>query len=108
VGMNGVTTKIKINGIEVQLFEKMYDYVRNADFSNYPDEEVDALAFPEDSAEACLPKVLVRKINLYENINLLLGKLPAKQIEKQSVELPEIIVVDGIEYTQVNYRSAKD
>ena len=57
-GMNRVTTKIDINGIEVQLFEKMYDYVRNANFSNYADEEVDGLAFPEDSAEACLPKVL--------------------------------------------------
>ena len=41
--MNGVEKKININGIEVQLFDKMYDYVRNADFSNYPDEEVDAL-----------------------------------------------------------------
>ena len=98
--MNG--EKIKINGIEVQLFEKMYDYVRNADFSNYPDEEVDALAFPEDSAEACLPKVLVRQINLYENVNFLLGRSHAKQIN-EGVELPETIVVNGVEYTQVNF-----
>jgi len=101
--MKRVTTKIDINGIEVQLFEKMYDYVRNANFSNYADEEVDALAFPEDSAEACLPKVLVRKINLYEDINFLLGKTPAKQIDKHDFEFPETIVVDGIEYTQVNF-----
>jgi hypothetical protein len=103
VGMNGVAKKIKINGIEVQLFEKMYDYVRNADFSNYPDEEVDALAFPEVSAEACLPKALVRKINLYENINVLLGRSHAKHIGKHDVELPETIIIDDIEYTQVNF-----
>jgi hypothetical protein len=83
--MNRVTKKININGIEVHIFNKMYDYVCNADFSNYPDEEVDALAFQEDFAEACLPKVLVRKINLYENVNFLLGRPHAKQKSKQSV-----------------------
>lgn len=104
--MNRVTKKIEINGIEVQLFKKMYDYVRNADFSNYPDEEVNALAFPEDSAEACLPKVLVRKINLYENINFLLGRPHTKQINA-GVELPETIVVNIVEYTQVNFGEDK-
>jgi hypothetical protein len=98
-----MTTKIDINGIEVQLFEKMYDYICNADFSNYLDEEVDASAFSESDAEACLPKVLVRKINLYENVSFLLGRPYAKQIDEQGVELPETIVVDGIEYTQVNF-----
>jgi hypothetical protein len=101
--MNRVTTKIDINGMEVHLFEKMFDYVRNANFSNYPDEEVDAIAFPEDSAEACFPKVLVRKINLYEDIEFLLGKPPAKQIDEHHFEFPETIEVDGVEYTQVNF-----
>jgi hypothetical protein len=103
MGKNRVTNKIDINGIEVQLFDKMYDYVCNTDFSNYPDEEVDALAFPKDSAEACLPKALVRKISLYEDINFLLGKLPEKQTDKHDFELPETIEVDDIEYTQVNF-----
>jgi hypothetical protein len=98
-----MTAKIDINGIEVQLFEKMYDYLYNADFSNYPDEEVDASAFSEDEAEACLPEVLVRKINLYENINFLLGKPHGKQINEEGFELPETIVIDGVEYTQVNF-----
>ena len=101
--MNRMTTKIDINGIEVQLFEKMYDYVCNANFSNYADEEVDALAFAEDSAEACLPNVLVRRVNLYEDVNFLLGKTPAKQIDEHDFEFPETIEVDGVEYTQVNF-----
>jgi hypothetical protein len=93
VGMNRVTKKIDINGIEVKLFEKMYNYVCNADFSNYPDEEVDATAFPEDSAEACPPKVLVRKINIYQDMNFLIGAV-------HDNEIPETIVFDGVEYTQ--------
>ena len=98
-----MTSKIDINGIEVQIFKKMYDYIHNADFSNYPDEEVDASAFSKDDAEACLPKVLVRKINLYENVNFLLGRPHGMKIDEQGVELPETIVVDGVEYTQVNF-----
>ena len=101
--MNRMINKIAINGIEVQIFEKMYDYVYSADFSNYPDEEVDAAAFSENDAEACLPKVLVRKINLYENVNFLLGTLHSRKPDLQGVELPETIVLDGMEYTQVNF-----
>jgi hypothetical protein len=40
MGIN-MPTYIDINGFEVQLFDKMYNYVCNADFSNYADEEVD-------------------------------------------------------------------
>jgi hypothetical protein len=98
-----MTTYIDINGFEVQQFEKIYDYVYDADFSNYADEEVDASAFEEDDAEASLPKVLVRKINLYENVNFLLGKTPAKQMDEHGFEFPETIEVDGVEYTQVNF-----
>lgn len=101
--MHIMRTKITINGIEVQLFEKMYDYVCEADFSNYPDEEVDAAAFSENDAEACLPKVLVRKINLYENVNFLLGSTHTSKLDEQGVELPETILIGGIEYTQVNF-----
>jgi hypothetical protein len=89
-------THIDINGFEVQLFEKMYDYIHNVDFSNYADEEVDASAFSEYDAESMLPNVLVRIINLYENVNFLVGEVNDK-------ELPEAIVIDGVEYTQVNF-----
>ena len=43
-----------------------------------------------------LPNVLVRIINLYENVNFLVGAVNDK-------ELPETIVIDGVEYTQVNF-----
>jgi hypothetical protein len=95
--------KIDIDGFEVQLFEKMYDYVRNSNFSNYPDEEVDVSAFSEDNAEVSLPKVLVRKINLYENVDFLLGMPHEKQIAEYGYEFPETIELNGIEYTQVNF-----
>lgn len=65
-------TQNDISGFEVQLIDKMYDYVRHANFSNYADEEVDASVYSEDEAEASLPNVLVRKINLYDNVNFLL------------------------------------
>jgi hypothetical protein len=95
--MNITTTQIDINGVEVQLFEKIIDYAsRNADFSNYADEEVDASAFSEFDAESMLPNVLVRQINLYENVNFLVGAV-------NDNELPETIVIDGVEYTQVNF-----
>ena len=95
--------KIDINGFEVQLFEKMYDYVRNSNFSNYPDEKVDASAFSENNAEVLLPKVLVRKINLYENVDFLLGMPHAKQIAEYGYEFPETIELNGVEYAQVNF-----
>ena len=75
-------THIEINGFEVQIFEKMYDYVCNVDFSNYADEEVDISSYEIGDAEASLPKVLVRKINLYEDVNFLIGMPYSKQISK--------------------------
>jgi hypothetical protein len=60
-------THIDINGFEVKLFEKMYNYVCSADFSNYADEEVDFVGAVNDN------------------------------------ELPETIVIDGVEYTHVNF-----
>jgi hypothetical protein len=94
--MNKMPTKIDINGFEVQLFDKMSDYVCNANFSNYADEEVDVLAYAENDPESILPKVLVRKINLYEDMNFLVGAV-------HDNELPEIVVIDSVEYTQVNF-----
>jgi hypothetical protein len=96
-------THIDINGFEIQLFEKMYDYVRNADFSNYADEEVDVSSIKEYDAESILPTVLVRKINLYENVNFLLGMPHEKLMAEHGCEFPETIEVDGVEYTQVNF-----
>jgi hypothetical protein len=96
-------TRIEINGFEVQLFEKMYDYVCNVDFSNYADEEVDVSSYEKGDAEASLPKVLVRKINLYEDVNFLIGMPYSKQISKYGSEFPETIEFKGVEYTQVNF-----
>lgn len=81
----------------------MYDYVRNLNFSNYPDEEVDASTLSEENAEASLPKVLVRRINLYENVDFLLVMPHAKQIAEYGCEFPETIELNGVEYTQVNF-----
>jgi hypothetical protein len=96
-------THIDINGFEVQLFEKMYDYVCNADFSNYADEEVDDSAFAEGDTGASLPKVLVRKINLYENVNFLIGMPHEKQMNEHGCDFPETILIEDVEYTQVNF-----
>jgi hypothetical protein len=96
-------THIDINGFEVQLFEKMYDYVCNVDFSNYADEEVDISSYAEGDAEASLPNVLVRKVELFENVNFLIGMPYEKQLAEYGCEFPETIVIDGVEYTQVNF-----
>lgn len=98
-----MATKIDIDGSEVQLYEKMYDYVCNANFSNYADEEVDASAFAEGEAESLFPKVLVRKIQLYENVNFLLEKTHSRQNSEHDCKFPETIEIDGVEYTQVNF-----
>ena len=90
MGMNRITTHIDINGFEVQLFEKIYDYASlNADFSNYADEEVDMSSFAEDDLEASFPNVLVRKINLYEDVNFLVGTV-------NDNGLPETILIDDV------------
>jgi hypothetical protein len=103
MGMNRMPTQIDIDGSEVQIYEKMYDYVCNANFSHYADEVVDASAYAEHDAESMLSKVLVRKINLYEDVNFLLGKTPAKQNDENGCEFPETIDIEGVEYTQVNF-----
>ena len=41
-GLKSMTTHIEINGIVVQVYESVYEYAsRNANFSNYADENVD-------------------------------------------------------------------
>jgi len=72
--MNRMPIIIDIDGSEAQIYEKMYDYVCNANFSLYAPEVVDASDYAEHDAESMLPKVLVRKINLYEDVNFLQGR----------------------------------
>jgi hypothetical protein len=64
---------------------------------------VDVSSYDEVDVEASLPNVLVRKINLYEDINFLICMPLAKQMAVYSCEFPETIVFDGAEYTQVNF-----
>jgi hypothetical protein len=94
-----MTTHIEIDGIVVQIYESVYDYAsRNASFSDYADEDVDASAFEEEDEESKLPKVLVRQIFLYKDLNF--------SVEKQifdGVEFPETIEIDSIEYALVNF-----
>ena len=80
----------------------MYDYVCCANFSHYTDEVVDASAYAEEDEESKLPKVLVRKITLYEDVTFLLGKTHEKQTCENGCEFPETIDIDGLEYTQVS------
>jgi hypothetical protein len=103
MGIKYMPTQIDINGFEVKLSDKMYDYVCNVDFSNYTDEEVDVSSFAKGEAEASLPNVLVRKINLYEDVNFLICMPHEKQMAEYGCEFPETIVTDGVEYTQVNF-----
>jgi len=94
-----MTTHIEINGSVVKVYESVYDYAsRNANFSDYADEKVDASFFADGDKESKFPKVLVRSIFLYEDLNF--------SVEKQvidGVEFPETIEVDGIEYALVNF-----
>ena len=98
-----MTTQIDIDGSEVQIYEKMYDYVCSANFSHYADEVVDASAYAEEDEESKLPKVLVRKINLYEDVTFLLGKTHEMKTDENGCEFPETIDIEGLEYTQVNF-----
>ena len=59
---------------------------------------MDASFFADGDKESKFPKVLVRSIFLYEDLNF--------SVEKQvidGVEFPETIEVDGIEYALVNF-----
>jgi hypothetical protein len=94
-----MTTHIEINGIVVKIYGSVYDYAsRNASFSDYADEKVDTSCFLDEDEESKPPKVLVKSIFLYEDLNL--------SVEKQvfdGVEFPEIVEIDGIEYTLVSF-----
>jgi hypothetical protein len=91
--------KIDINGFEVQIYESIYDYAsHNASFSDYADEDVDASVFEEKDEESRLPKVLLRQIFLYEDLNFSVGE----QVF-DGIEFPESVEIDGVEYTQVNF-----
>jgi len=96
--LESVTTRVEIEGIVVHVYESIYDYAsQNAGFSNYPDEMMDVSRFSEKE-ESKLPKVLIRQIFLYKDLNFSVGK----QIFGD-VEFPEITEVDGSEYILVNF-----
>jgi len=94
-----MTTHIEINGIVVQVYESVYAYAsRNASFSDFADEKVDVSYFSGKDEKSKLPKVFVRPILLYKDLNFSVGK----QIF-DCVEFPETIVLDGLEYALVNF-----
>ncbi|MGB9939643.1 hypothetical protein [Methanosarcina sp.] len=94
-----MTTHIEINGIVVQIYESVCDYAsRNASFSDYAGEKVDVSYFSNKDGESKLPKVFVRPILLYKDLNFSIGK----QIF-DDVEFPETIEIDGLEYALVNF-----
>lgn len=94
-----MTTQIEINGIIVQVYESVYEYAsRNASFSDYESEEVDVSHFSGEDRELRLPRVFVRPILLYKDLNFSVGK----QIF-DGMEFPETIEIDGLEYALVNF-----
>lgn len=94
-----MTTHIEINGIVVQVYKSVCDYAsRNASFSDYADEKVDVSYFSDKDEESKLPKVFVRPILLYKDLNFSVGK----QIF-DGVEFPETIVINSLEYALVNF-----
>jgi hypothetical protein len=94
-----MATNIDINGFEVQIYESIYDYAsRNASLSDFADEDVDESVFEEKDEESRFPKVLVRPIFLYEDLNFSVGE----QVF-DGIEFPETVEIDGVEYTQVNF-----
>lgn len=98
-GLKFMTTYIEINGIVVQVYDSVCDYAsRNARFSNYADEKVDVSYLSDKNKESKLPKVFVRPLLLYKDLNFSVGK----QII-DGVEFPEIIEIDGSEYELVNF-----
>ena len=94
-----MTTHIEIDGNVVQLYESVYEYAsRNASFSDYADEKVNVSYFSDKDKESKLPKVFVRSILLYKDLNFSVGKQVVN-----GVEFPETIVIGGLEYTLVNW-----
>lgn len=94
-----MSTHIEINGIVVQVYESVFEYTsRNASFSDYEDEKVDVSYFSEENRASMLPKVFVRPILLYKDLNFSVGK----QVF-DDVEFPEILEIDGFEYSLVNF-----
>jgi hypothetical protein len=99
MGLKSMTTRIEIDGIVVQVYESVYEYAsRNASFSDYADEKVDVSYFSDKGEESKLPKVFIRPILLYKDLNFSFGK----QVF-DGVEFPETIVIDGLEYALVNW-----
>jgi hypothetical protein len=94
-----MSTLIEINGIAVQVYESVFEYAsRNAGFSEYEDEKVDVSYFSGKDRVSKLPKVFVRPILLYKDLNFSVGKQVV-----DGVEFPEILEINGLEYSLVNF-----
>lgn len=94
-----MSTHIEINGIVVQVYESVCEYAsQNASFSDYADEKVDMSYFSDKDKESKLPRVFVRPILLYKDLNFSVGKHVF-----DGVEFPETIEIDGLEYALVNF-----
>lgn len=98
-GLKSMTFHIEINGMIAHVYESVYEYAsRNANFSNYADENVDVSHFSDKGTESKFPKVLIRPVLLYKDLNFSVGK----QLF-DGIEFPETIEIEGSEYTLVNF-----
>lgn len=98
-GLKSMTFHIEINGMIAHVYESVYEYAsRNANFSNYVDEKVDLSHFSDKGTESKFPKVLIRPVLLYKDLNFSVGK----QLF-DGIEFPETIEIEGSEYTLVNF-----
>ena len=94
-----MVTHIEINGIVVPIYESAYDFAsHNANYFEYADERMDTSFFSDEDEELKLPKVLVRQLLLFEDLNFSLEK---KVVD--DLEFPEIVEIDGVEYTLVSF-----
>ena len=94
-----MVTHIEINGIVVPIYESAYDFAsRNANFFDYADKRTDTSFFSDEDEEPKLPKLLVRQLLLFEDLNFSLEK---KVFD--DVEFPKIVEIDGVEYTLVSF-----
>jgi hypothetical protein len=94
-----MVTHIEIYGIVVPIYESAYDFAsHNANYFDYADERMETSFFSDEDEELKLPKVLVRQLLLFEDLNFSLEK---KVFD--DVEFPKIVEIDGIEYTLVSF-----
>jgi hypothetical protein len=94
-----VVTHIEINGIVVPIYESAYDFAsHNVNYFDYADERMDTSFFLDEDEAPKLPKVLVRQLLLFEDLNF---SLEEKVFD--DIEFPKIVEIDGVEYTLVSF-----